>query len=100
MATIGRLELSWAALQKHLLPRRLEPVFAGTRRTFAAGTVRPGDAVTCDIDGHHLVAGIPTTLAGQSESAGYGGGNVIDVTLAVTGNRDGSITADCHAGAQ
>jgi len=95
MATLGSLGLSWDVLRRHLQPRRHEAVVAGEQRTFPAGRLRPGDLVTCDIRGHHLRVGVPVET-GLGASEGYGGANVVSVTLKVTRNRDGSVTADCR----
>src|ERR1041385_4685484 len=95
MATLGKLGLSWDALRKHLEPRRHEAVLAGEQRTFPAGRLRPADLVTCDILGHHLRVGVPVET-GLGASEGYGGANVVSVTLKVTRNRDGSVPADCR----
>jgi hypothetical protein len=97
MATLGRFGMSWAMLQKHLLPRRHEAVLAGTIRVFAAGVLRPADLVTCDIRGHHLALGVPNDT-GPGASVGYGGGNIVSVTLTVTRHEDGSVRATCHTG--
>jgi hypothetical protein len=91
MAMIGRLGLGTP--QKHLLPRRTKAVIPGTQRLFPIGLMRPADLVTCDILGHHLEDGVPED-PGTSE-AGYGGKNVVSVSLRVTLNRDGSVTASC-----
>jgi hypothetical protein len=99
MATLGRLRMDWKSLQKHLLPRRTETLLPGTERTFPAGALRPADLVTCTILGHHLGVGVPETSGPDSGvSNGYGGANVISVTLAVERNRDGSVSATCHRG--
>jgi hypothetical protein len=79
-----------------MLPRRRESVLPGTQRTLPAALLRPGDVVTCDILGHKLADGVPIEFA--TSSTGYGGRNVISVTLSVTHNRDGSVTANCHKG--
>jgi len=96
MAVIGRLGLGWSVLQKHLLPRRHQELIGGEQRTFSARLLRPGDLVTCDIRGHHLEAGIPSGAGPERD--GYGGANIVSVTLAVARHVDGSVTADCHVG--
>jgi hypothetical protein len=96
MAMIGRLGIGWKSLRAHLLPRRHEAVIAGVPRTFPGGRLRPADLVTCDILGHKLEDGVPIEFGTSSE--GYGGKNVISVTLSVTHNRDGSVTATCRRG--
>ena len=97
METIGRFGMSWAVLQKHLLPRRHETVLAGTAHVFPPGVLEPADLVTCDIRGHHLEFGVPEDV-GPSGSVGYGGANVISVTLKVARHPDGSVDASCHTG--
>ncbi|MDX6409325.1 MAG: hypothetical protein QOE13_2396 [Gaiellaceae bacterium] len=96
MAMIDRLGISWKSLQAHLLPRRREAVLPGIERMFSAGMLRPGDLVTCEILGHQLRAGVPSES--ETWSTGYGGKNVTSVTLAVTHERDGSVTVSCHEG--
>jgi hypothetical protein len=96
MAMIDRFEIGWQSLRAHLLPRRREQVMPGLPQTFPAGTLRPGDLVTCEILGHKLEDGVPIEFA--SSSTGYGGKNVTSVTLRVTHNRDGSVTASCRRG--
>ena len=96
MAMIGRLGIGWRSLRAHLLPRRREAVLPGMRRTFRAALLRPADLVTCDILGHKLEDGVPIEFG--TSTAGYGGKNVTSVTLSVTHNRDGSVTASCHVG--
>jgi hypothetical protein len=95
MALIGRLGIG-RQLQAHLLPRRREAVLAGMTKTFPSGVLRPADLVTCKILGHRLEDGVP--LEYWTSRAGYGGKNVTPVTLSVTRNRDGSVTASCHVG--
>jgi hypothetical protein len=97
MATIGRLGLSWDVLQKHLVPRRHESVLPGTEHVFPPGVLRPADLVTCDILGHHLEIGVPIE-SGPGASMGWGGANVISVTLSVAHRPDGSVDASCHRG--
>ena len=97
METLGRFGMSWAVLQKHLLPRRHETVLAGTTHVFPPGVLEPADLVTCDIRGHHLEFGVPEDV-GPSGSVGYGGANVISVTLKVARHPDGSVDASCHTG--
>jgi len=41
---------------------------------------------------------VPVETGGGTE-VGYGGANVVGVTLKVTLHRDGSVTATCHRGA-
>jgi hypothetical protein len=99
MATIGRLGLSWNVLQKHLLSRRHEIVLPGTEHVFPPGVLRPADLVTCDILGRKLQVGVPIESgAGSGASNGYGGTNVVSVTLSVAHRRDGSVDATCHRG--
>ena len=97
MATLGRFGMSEDLLQKHLVPRRHQAVLAGTKHVFPPGVLRPSDLVTCAILGHHLALGVPTEI-GPSSSTGYGGTNVVSVTLAVALHRDGSVAATCHTG--
>jgi hypothetical protein len=97
MATLGRFGMSWAVLQKHLLPRRHEAVMPGTTHVFAAGLLRPADLITCDIRGHHLALGVPNS-AGRGASVGYSGAKIASVTLTVIQRRDDSVSATCHAG--
>lgn len=99
MATLGHFRMSWASLQKHLLPRRQKSVVAGTARTFPPGTLRTADLVTCEILGHRLEVGVPEGSGpGSSATNGYGGANVTTVTLTIVRNRDGSVSASCHRG--
>jgi hypothetical protein len=95
MAMIGRLGIA-RQLQAHLLPRRREAVRPGSPKTIRSGVLRPGDLVTCKILGHRLEAGVP--LGYLTSGAGYGGKDVTPVTLSVTRNGDGSVTASCHVG--
>ena len=69
---------------------------AGRPQTFPSGVLRPADLVTCKILGHKLEDGVPIEYV--TSSTGYGGKNVTSVTLSVTHNRDGSVTASCHVG--
>jgi hypothetical protein len=97
MATLGQFGMSWDVLQKHLLPRRHETVLPGTERIFPPGVLRTADLVTCDIRGHHLEVGVPVeTGPGSGASMGYGGANVVSVTLTVAHRRDGTVDASCH----
>jgi hypothetical protein len=96
MAMLRRLGMGWPSLRAHMLPRRHEAVLSSATETFPGGVLRPGDLVTCTILGHRLAEGVP--LAYGTASNGYGGKNVTSVTLAVTRNRDGSVTASCHVG--
>jgi hypothetical protein len=96
MAMIGRLGIGWKSLRAHLLPRRREAVLPSVTRTFPSGVLRPADLVTCTILGHKLENGVP--IGYGTSSTGYGGANVTSVTLSVTYNRDGSVTASCHIG--
>jgi hypothetical protein len=96
MAMIGRLGIGWESLRAHLLPRRREAVLPSVPKTFPSGAVRPGDLVTCTILGHKLEDGVPIEYG--TSSNGYGGKNVTSVTLSVTHNHDGSVTASCHTG--
>jgi hypothetical protein len=93
---IGRLGIGWASLRAHLLPRRREAVLPSIPKTFPSGVLRPADLVTCKILGHHLEDGVPIEYG--TSSNGYGGRGVTSVTLSVTHNRDGSVTASCHTG--
>jgi hypothetical protein len=96
MATIRVLGIGWQSLHAHLLPRRREAVMPTERRTFASGVLRPGDLVTCRILGHRLEAGVP--IAYGRAGIGWGGRDVVPVTLDVTRKPDGSVTASCHTG--
>jgi len=96
MAMIGRLGIGWESLRAHLLPRRREAVLPSIPKTFPSGALRPGDLVTCTILGHKLEDGVP--IEHLTSSNGYGGTGVTSVTLSVTYNRDGSVTASCHTG--
>jgi hypothetical protein len=96
MVTIRRLGIGWPSLRAHLLPRRREAVLPSMTKSFPSGALRPGDLVTCTILGHKLQDGVPIEYGTSSE--GYGGANVTSVTLSVTHNRDGSVTASCHTG--
>jgi hypothetical protein len=93
-ATLGRLGLTWQQLRAHLEPRRQARVTPGVPRTLTG--LRPSDLVTCDVRGHHLEMGVPSTI-GTPASTGYGGADVTSVTLALTRHRDGTVAADCHA---
>jgi hypothetical protein len=97
MATIGKLGLSWELLRKHLVRRRNEMVFAGTQRDFPSGVLRAADLITCEILGHHLRIGVPTEV-GPPASTGFGGANIVTVTLTASLNRDGSVSARCLRG--
>ena len=98
MAMIDRLGLGpWPVLRSHLLPRHYAVVFPGVDRTFSRGELRPGDEISCDIDGHLLDAGIPSRPR-EPDSVGYGGANVVSVSLDVTREPDGTLTASCHDG--
>jgi hypothetical protein len=55
-----------------------------------------GINVTCDVLGHKLEDGVPIEFG--TSSSGYYGKNVTSVTLKVSHNRDGSVTASCHTG--
>ena len=96
MAMIARLGIGWPSLRAHLLPRRREAVLPSISKTFPSGLLRPADLVTCTILGHKLEDGVPIEYV--TSSTGYGGKNVTSVTLSVTHNRDGSVTASCHTG--
>jgi hypothetical protein len=96
MATIRRLGIGWQSLHAHLLPRRRETVMPTERRAFPAGVLRPGDLVTCRILGHSLEAGVP--IAYGTGGIGWGGKDVVPVTLGITRHPDGSVTASCHTG--
>jgi hypothetical protein len=97
MAMIGRLGMGWPSLHAHLLPRRREAIFPSSTQTFPSGVLRPGDLVICTIRGHRLEQGVP--IAYGTSSTGFNGANVTEVTLGVTRERDGSVTARCHVGA-
>jgi hypothetical protein len=97
MATIRRLGIGgWQSLRAHLLPRRREVLLPTERRAFASGALRPGDLVTCRIRGHKLEAGVP--IAYGTGGVGWGGKDVVPVTLSITRKPDGSVTASCHTG--
>jgi hypothetical protein len=96
MAMIRQLGIGFQSLQAHMLPRRREFVLPGAERTLPVGLLQPGDLVTCDILGHKLNDGVPIEYA--TSSTGYGGSSMTSVTLSVTRNRDGSVTARCHTG--
>ena len=85
-----------SARRLELQPRRRKTVVPGVPHTFSAGTLRPGDLVTCEILGHKLEDGIP--IGYETSSTGYGGKNVTSVTLSVTHDRDDSVTASCRRG--
>jgi hypothetical protein len=97
MAMIRRLGIGWQSLRAHLVARRREAAFPNVSQTFPSGVLRPADLVTCTIRGHELEDGVPIEYG--TSSTGYGGKNVTSVTLSVTHNRDGSVTARCHLGA-
>lgn len=96
MEMIRRLGIGWQSLRRHLVPRRRGVVGAGLTRTFLPDQLRPADFVICTILGHKLMTGVPLMVG--SSSTGYGGRNVVSVTLRVTLNRDRSVTASCHKG--
>ena len=96
MAMIGRLGLG-LAFESHLVPRRNVRVIPGVQRTIAAGTLRPGDLITCDIRGHRLAAGIPTR-ADVPTTVSYSGAHIVTVTLEVARDRDGTLLTSCHDG--
>ena len=96
MATLRKLGLaSW--LTRHVLRRRDGIVRPGIRRTFPPGTLRPGDILICRILHHRLQLGIPARF-GSIGSTGFGGKNVVTVTLTGARYADGSVTAGCHRG--
>lgn len=96
MATLERLGIGPdSVLRDHLLPRRHEEVLAGTTHVFAAGELDVADLVSCDIHGHHLEAGVPSS-AEQPATIGYNGANIVGVTMTVERHQDGSVEADCH----
>jgi len=96
MATLERLGMGPdSVLRDHLLPRRHEEVLAGTTHVFAAGELDVADLVSCDIHGHHLEAGVPSS-AEQPATIGYNGANIVGVTMTVERHQDGSVEADCH----
>lgn len=98
METLGRFGLTDEALRAHLVPRREKAVLPGAPQVFPPGVLRATDLVTCDILGHHLEIGVPVEATGQPSSEGYGGANVVSVTLGVALNKDGSVSASCHQG--
>jgi hypothetical protein len=95
MKTIGKLGLSWSSLEQHILPRRHGVVAPFTTRTFPPGALRPGDLLTCTVQGHEIELGV-TDHVGELGSTGFGGG--VNVTLTGTRHADGSITATCRHG--
>jgi hypothetical protein len=97
MEMLRRLGMGWPSLRAHMLPRRNAAMLPSATETFPGGALRPGDLVTCTILGHRLEEGVPLDYD-ETASNGYGGKNVTSVTLAVTRNRDGSVTASCHVG--
>ena len=96
MATLKKLGLA-RSLTHHILRRRDGIVRPGIRRTFPPGTLRPGDILICRILNHRLQLGIPTGF-GSIGSAGFGGKNVVAVTLTGARHADGSVTGSCHRG--
>jgi hypothetical protein len=96
MATLQKLGLA-RSLTHHILRRRDGIVRPGIRRTFPPGTLRPGDILICRILNHRLQLGIPTGF-GSIGSAGFGGKNVVAVTLTGARHADGSVTGSCHRG--
>jgi len=94
MATLGHLGMSWQALRAHLVPRRHMSVLAGTKHRFPSGALRPSDLVTCNIRGHYLELGVPTTI-GHPTFTGFGGQKYDYVSLEITRHADGSVTAAC-----
>ena len=95
MAMIGQLRLA-DSLSSHLVARRHGKVVPGVQRTFDPGALRPGDLIICNIRGHHLELGIPTS--GPPGSVGYPGSHVVTVTLEAARDRDGTLLASCHDG--
>jgi hypothetical protein len=96
MATLKKLGLA-NSLGRHLLQRRHGVVQSGIRRSFPPNTLRPGDVLVCTIRHHRLRLGIPDTV-GSIGSTGFGGKDVVSVTLTGRRNADGSVTASCHRG--
>jgi len=93
MATLKKLGLA-NSLERHVLPRRRGVVQAAIRRTFPAGTLRPGDLLVCKLLHHRLELGIPDRF-GSIGSVGFGGKNVVSVNLTGARRADGSITSRC-----
>ena len=89
MATLKKLGLA-SSLGRHVLPRRHGVVLPGLKRTFAPGSLRPGDLLVCKSLHHRVTMGIPDTH-GPIGSAATGG-----VTLTGRWSADGSVTASCH----
>jgi hypothetical protein len=96
MATLKKLGLA-RSLTHHILRRRNGIVRPGIRRTFPPGTLRPGDILICRILNHRLQLGIPAGF-GSIGSTGFGGKNVVAVTLTGARHADGSVTGSCHRG--
>ncbi len=96
MPTLGKLGL-FKALQRHIRPPRHGNVPAGQTMTFPPGALRPGDLLTCHIRGHHLELGIVDRV-GSMGSNGFGGKDVVSVTLTATRHSDGAITTRCYQG--
>jgi hypothetical protein len=95
MPTIGRLGLTWQELRSHLEPRRRARVLPGVAQTLTG--LRPGDLVTCDILGHHLQMGVPSSTGFGPASVGVGGGDVPGATLALARHTDGTVVASCRS---
>lgn len=99
MTTIKQLGLSGEVLQNHLVARRRVAILAGTTQQIAAAVLRSTDLVTCDVLGHHLSTPVPDTSGPDATvSTGFGGAGYTSVSLSVTHNVDGSVTASCHVG--
>jgi hypothetical protein len=92
MPTIAQFGLSWGVLRKHLVPRRHRAVRPGTRHVFAPGVLRAADLVICKISDRQLEVGVPVEVGRASASFGVRHA----VTLTVSHNRDGSVTASCY----
>jgi hypothetical protein len=95
MATLEGLGMSDGVLEEHLLPRRSQELLPGTTHVFPPGILEPADLVTCNIRGRHLELGVPTST-GPSASVGYGGANIVGVTLTAGRQADGAVDASCH----
>lgn len=94
MPTLGKLGL-FQALGRHIIRRRHGRVPADGSIKFPSGALRPGDLLTCTIRGHYLKLGVPDH-AGSLGSTGFGGNDVVSVTLSGTRHPDSSITASCR----
>jgi hypothetical protein len=86
----------WSSvLQRHLLPQHRRAVEAYTTRTFAPGTLEPGDLITCKILGKELRLPVGPGWMGSSGSTGPYDRGRASAILTDRRRTDGSVTARC-----